>query len=131
MSGIGLPSSSHLKHCVVDLPAGFLIGSTLDHLFSLVNAQAPNDARTTALLVGKVLAQFFSTVSVGYGVSESLYPGGSADDVTGGFLYMWAMFQASPNMRRDIQSLSDLYQNWIHQYLDLIVKDVHTSAENQ
>jgi hypothetical protein len=121
---------SHIKHIAVDGTAGFLIGGIVDHLFSMVNAQAPTDARNTALLVAKIMAQMFVNVSVGYGVSEGLYPGGATDDVTGGFAMMWTMFQASPNMRRDLQGLSELYQNWMHEYLDNLVKEVHTSTKN-
>lgn len=121
---------SHLKHIAVDGTAGFVIGGLVDHLFSMVNAQAPTDARNTAMLVAKIMAQMFVDVSMGYGLSETLYPGGTVDDATGGFAFMWTMFQASPNLRRDLQGLSELYQNWMHEYLDNLVKDVHTASKN-
>jgi hypothetical protein len=127
---MSIPASSHLKHVVVDGTAGFLIGGAVDHLFSMVNAQAPTDARSTAMLVAKLMGQMFVNVGAGYALSDMLYPGGASDDVTGGFAYMWTMFQASPNMRRDLQGLSEMYQNWLHEYLDRLVKDVHTSAKH-
>lgn len=125
-----VPSSSHLKHVIVDGTMGFMIGGLTDHLFSMVNAMAPTDAKSTALTVFKCMAQMFINVSLGYGVTEALYPGGSPDDVTGGFTFMWVMLMASPNLRRDIIGLSEMYQDWVHGYLDLFVKDVHTSAQS-
>ena len=121
-----LSATSHLKHVLVDGSIGFMTGGLVDHLFSLVDAKAPEDAKSTALLVAKIAAQMFTTISLGYGITTALYPDGAPDDVTGGFAFMWTMFQSSPNVRRDIQGLAEVYQAWIHQYMDSIVKDVHS-----
>lgn len=127
-SATGISASSHVKHVLVDGTAGFLTGGLVDHLFSMVDARAPEDAKTTALLVAKVAAQMFTDFSLGYGLTSMLYPYGPTDDVTNGFAFMWTMFQASPNMRRDIQGLAQAYQAWIHGYMDSIIKDVHSSS---
>lgn len=106
-----------------------MTGGLVDHLFSMVDARAPEDAKTTALIVAKIVAQMFTSVSLGYGITAALYPEGATDDVTGGFAFMWTMFQSSPNIRRDLQGLAEVYQAWIHHYLDSMVKSVHSETQ--
>jgi hypothetical protein len=117
---------NHLKHVVVDGIAGGLVGGFVDQVFGMMNVEAPTDAKSTAYLLAKLGGQLFTEVSVANGINNLLYPMGAADDATGGFLFLWTMFQASPNLRRDVQGLAQAYQQWLHGYLDAMVKDVHS-----
>lgn len=123
-------AASHLKHTVVDGTLGVLLGGLIDHVFSLINTSSDGeDAKTTALLVFKIFGQMFVDVSLGHTITNALYPAGGNDDVTAGFTFMWLMYMASPNLRRDITGLSQLYQNWIHGYMDSMISDVHDTPK--